>query len=230
MSSVWPYLIEETGREAVIAEDPAPVFTCWNGIVAIKADPFLPVELRHPGRLAATPFTEQLPTTHPAYPRPENQTPATTPPIYFRASANRECFSSESFNLPYDLRRQFNMTRIYINPRVIVGYDWSHYIWYKYITRHWLVRWWMQTWEKGTDLRSARMVIGELKNVWEWDGGECQPVCAQVTEYLVWCSLDFLFLLVVKLQCSQLTALCSVLQVILATMPESCPNTYANIS
>jgi len=175
VSSVWPYLIEETGREAVIAEDPAPVFTCWNGIVAIKADPFLPVELRHPRRLAATPFTEQLPKTHPAYPRPESQTPAIAPPVYFRASANGECFSSESFNLPYDLRRQFNMTRIYINPRVIVGYDWSHYIWYKYITRHWLVKWWMQTWEKETDLRSARMIIGELKNVWEWDGGECQP-------------------------------------------------------
>ncbi|KAF8629855.1 hypothetical protein AX15_003217 [Amanita polypyramis BW_CC] len=175
VSSAWPYFLEESGRKSLMADEPVPVFTCWNGITAFRAEPLLPIELRTSGRLATTTFSKQLPSTHPAYPRPETMTPATTPPLEFRVSDMKECYSSESFLLPYDLRRQFNMSEIYINPRVIVSYGWNHYIWYKYITRHWLVKWWMETWERGKDLKAARMIIGEAQNIWEWDGGECQP-------------------------------------------------------
>jgi hypothetical protein len=72
----------------------------------------------------------------------------------FRASAKHECFSSESFNLPYDLRRQFGLQRIYVNPRVINSYVWAHYVWFKYITRHWAVKW--------------RMGMGSIWRSWFW--------------------------------------------------------------
>lgn len=68
------------------------------------------------------------------------------------------------------------MQKIFINPRVITGYDWVHYVWYKYVTRHWVVKWWMEHVEKGSAMHMAKMVIGDAANIWRWDGGECQPV------------------------------------------------------
>ncbi|KAJ7508474.1 cryptococcal mannosyltransferase 1-domain-containing protein [Mycena galericulata] len=175
VSSLWPYFLEDAGMQAVMENEPAPVFTCWNGIVAIRADPFLPIALRTPGRLSTSPLSRPLPETHPAYPQPASLTPAQTPPLSFRRSGGKECFSSESFNLPYDLRRQFDMQRIYLNPRVINSYEWKYYVWYKYITRHWLVRWWIEKVEVGNGMQFAKMVIGDAKQVWNWDGGECHP-------------------------------------------------------
>lgn len=177
VSSLWPYFLEDAGMQAVMADEPAPVFTCWNGIVAIRAEPFLPVALRPSnGRLAKSPLPHTLPPTHPASPQSPDTSPANTPPLRFRASAPKECFSSESFNLPYDLRRQFDMQEIYVNPRVITSYDWKFYVWYKYVTRHWAVKWWIENYEQGYGMHLAKMVIGNAKNIWTWDGGECQPV------------------------------------------------------
>ncbi|KAJ6565794.1 cryptococcal mannosyltransferase 1-domain-containing protein [Mycena vulgaris] len=149
VSSLWPYFLEVAGREAVMADEPAPVFACWNGIVAFRADPVLPISLRTPGRLSTSPLSRPLPSTHPAYPQPLSLTPAQTPPLAFRSSAQKECFSSESFNLPFD------MQRIYLNPRVINSYEWKHYIWFKYITRHWVVMWWMKNVEAGDGMQSC---------------------------------------------------------------------------
>ncbi|KAF8204169.1 cryptococcal mannosyltransferase 1-domain-containing protein [Mycena galopus ATCC 62051] len=177
VSSLWPYFLEDAGLQAVMEDEPAPVFTCWNGIVAFRADPLLPISLRKPGRLSTASLSHPLPETHPAYPQPASLTPALTPPIQFRRSGDKECFSSESFNLPYDLRRQFDMQRIYLNPRVINSYEWKYYVWYKYITRHWVVVWWMKNVEKGNGMQFAKMVIGDAKRIWAWDGGECHPVC-----------------------------------------------------
>ncbi|KAJ6503089.1 cryptococcal mannosyltransferase 1-domain-containing protein [Mycena vulgaris] len=175
VSSLWPYFLEDAGMEAVMEDEPAPVFTCWNGIVAFRADPVLPIPLRTAGRLSVSPLSRPLPATHPAYPQPASLTPALTPPLAFRSSGERECFSSESFNLPYDLRRRFDMQRIYVNPRVITGYEWKYYVWFKYITRHWVVVWWMKTVEAGNGMQFAKMVVGDAKRVWTWDGGECHP-------------------------------------------------------
>ncbi|KAJ7919355.1 cryptococcal mannosyltransferase 1-domain-containing protein [Mycena leptocephala] len=175
VSSLWPYFLEDAGMEAVMKDEPAPVFACWNGIVAFRADPLLPISLRTPGRLSTSPLSRPLPETHPAHPQPASLTPALTPPIKFRLSTDKECFSSESFNLPYDLRRQFDMQRIYMNPRVINSYHWNYYVWFKYITRHWMVQWWMKNVEAGNGMQFAKMVIGDAKRVWTWDGGECHP-------------------------------------------------------
>ncbi|KAJ7757620.1 cryptococcal mannosyltransferase 1-domain-containing protein [Mycena metata] len=175
VSSLWPYFLEDAGMEAVMHDEPAPVFTCWNGIVAFRADPMLPPSLRTPGGLSTAPLSRPLPETHPAYPQPAGLTPAATPPLKFRLSGDKECFSSESFNFPYDLRRQFDMQRIYLNPRVINAYEWKYYVWWKWITRHWVVRWWMRDVEKGNGMQFAKMVIGDAKRVWTWDGGECHP-------------------------------------------------------
>ncbi|KAF7302789.1 hypothetical protein MKEN_01240400 [Mycena kentingensis (nom. inval.)] len=175
VSSLWPYLLDPVGRQAVINDEPAPVFTCWNGIVAFSANPFLPPALRTPGRLSTSPLRNPLPSTHPAYPQPADLSPAQTPALRFRHSTEKECFSAEAFNLPYDLRRQFDMQRIYLNPRVINSYERKWYEWYKYKTRHWLVRWWMRYVERGRGMEEARMILGDADKVWRWDGGECHP-------------------------------------------------------
>ncbi|KAJ7816249.1 cryptococcal mannosyltransferase 1-domain-containing protein [Mycena leptocephala] len=173
-STLWPYFLEETGFKAVMADEPAPVFACWNGIIAVRADPFLPLTLRT-GQLSTSAFKRPLAATHPTYPRPSNMTPALTPPLRFRASEPDECFSSESFLLPYDLRRQFEMENIYVNPRVINSYSWDYYVWFKYITRHWAVKWWIEKVENGNGMHLAKMVLFDPARVWQWDGGECHP-------------------------------------------------------
>ncbi|KAG6379380.1 hypothetical protein JVT61DRAFT_11845 [Boletus reticuloceps] len=109
--------------EAMKTESPVPVFACWNGIVVFKADPVLPIHLRSNRTLSNDPLPFALPATHPAAIGPN---PGLTPPVRFRASAPGECFSSECFLLPYDFRRVFNMQRIFVNPRVIVGYEWRY--------------------------------------------------------------------------------------------------------
>ncbi|KAF9020681.1 hypothetical protein BDZ89DRAFT_1202519, partial [Hymenopellis radicata] len=102
VSSLWPYFLEDAGMQAVMADEPAPVFSCWNGIVAFRPDPFLPVHLRKPGRLSTAPLSTPLPTSHPLYPQDVSLSPAHMPPLSFRPSTDKECFSSES--LPYALR------------------------------------------------------------------------------------------------------------------------------
>lgn len=176
VSSLWPYLLEDAGMRAIMADEPAPVFSCWNGIVAFRADPFLPVHLRKSGRLSESPLSVPLPSSHPSYPQSANISPAMTPPLSFRHSKEGECFSSESFLLPYDFRRQFELNDIYLNPRVINSYDWNHYVWYKYVLRHWVVKWWIENVENGAGMHLAKMVVGDASRVWRWDGGECHPV------------------------------------------------------
>lgn len=163
-------------------DEPAPVFTCWNGIVGIRVDPFLPIPLRSKSTanwsLSTSPLPNPLPVSHPNYPENKDTAPALSPPLQFRASSPTECFSSEAFNLPYDLRRQFDLQKIFVNPRVITSYDWGFYVWYKYVTRHWVVKWWIENVERGSGMHLAKMVIGNPDNIWKWDGGECQPVSA----------------------------------------------------
>ena len=110
------------------SESPVPVFACWNGIVVFRADPLLPIHLRSNHTLSNDPLPYALSATHPAAKDPSllGPSPALTPPIRFRASVLGECFSSESFLLPYDLRRVFNMQRILLNSRVIVAYEWRY--------------------------------------------------------------------------------------------------------
>ena len=124
----WPYFFDGEDYEAMKTESPVPVFTCWNGIVVFKADPVLPIHLRSNRTLSSDPLPFELPATHPAAHDPSlrGPNPALTPPVRFRASVPGECFSSESFLLPYDFRRLFNMQRILVNPRVIVAYHWRY--------------------------------------------------------------------------------------------------------
>jgi len=126
LTSSWPYFFDEADYHAMQTESPVPVFTCWNGIVVFTADPVLPIALRSNHTLSNDPLPYNLPSTHPAAQNASMRgpSPALTPPIRFRASAPGECYSSESFLLPYDLRRQFNLQRIYVNSRVINGYKW----------------------------------------------------------------------------------------------------------
>ncbi|KAJ6537070.1 cryptococcal mannosyltransferase 1-domain-containing protein [Mycena capillaripes] len=180
-STLWPYFLEDLGFHAVMADKPAPVFACWNGIIAVRADPFLirknlPRNFLRNFLLSTSPLSRPLAPTHPAYPQPANLTPALTPPVRFRASADNECFSSESFLLPYDLRRQFDMQNIYVNPRVINSYTWEFYVWWKYVTRHWAVKWWIEWVENGNGIHLAKMILFDPARVYQWDGGECHPV------------------------------------------------------
>lgn len=36
----WPYFISSTSRNPLMSNQPVPVQSCWNGVVAFKADPF----------------------------------------------------------------------------------------------------------------------------------------------------------------------------------------------
>jgi len=124
----WPYFFDEADYHAIQTESPVPVFTCWNGIAVFTADPLLPIALRSNRTLSNDPLPYDLPSIHPAAHNASMRgpSPALTPPIQFRASAPEECYSSESFLLPYDLRRQFNLKRIFVNSRVINGYQWRY--------------------------------------------------------------------------------------------------------
>jgi len=176
-SGIWPYFFEMEDYEAMKNESPVPVFTCWNGIVVFKADPVLPIHLRSNRTLSSDPLPFELPATHPAAHDPSlrGPSPALTPPLRFRASAEGECFSSESFLLPYDFRRLFNLQRIFANPRVIVGYDWRFYTYFKWCMRHPVVKWWIEKIYDGAWMQKAIMVVGDADRVWYWDGGDCHP-------------------------------------------------------
>lgn len=175
-------------------DSPVPVFTCWNGVVAFAADPLLPIALRSNRTLSNDPLPYNLPSTHPAAHNASMRgpSPALTPPIRFRASAPGECFSSESFLLPYDMRRQFNLQQIYLNPRVINGYDWRcvarntfrvrvscimfrFYVYFKWFMRHPVLRWWIEKVYNGAWMARAVLVVGDPKHVYRWDGGDCHP-------------------------------------------------------
>lgn len=160
--------------QAISNDEPAEAFACWNGIAAFRADPLLPVHLRS-NQLSKSTLPHPLPPAHPAYIN-STLSPSDQPQLLFRISSPDECFSSECFNLPYDFRRQFNLNKIYINPRVITAYEWKHYIWYKYVTRHWLIRAWIRHFEKGDGMHRVKMVNGDAPKIWIYDGVECHPV------------------------------------------------------
>ncbi|KAJ7766128.1 cryptococcal mannosyltransferase 1-domain-containing protein [Mycena metata] len=177
VSALWPYFLEDAGFRAIMADKPAPVFACWNGIASIRAEPFLPPSMRRAGLLSTAPRAHPLPPSHPLAARLSTNTssPATAPPLRFRASAPSECFSSESFLLPYDLRRVFALDGMYVNPRVITAYRWKYYLWFKYILRHWAVKWFVERVERGNGIHLAKHVLGDPAQIWQWDGGECNP-------------------------------------------------------
>ncbi|KAJ7073113.1 cryptococcal mannosyltransferase 1-domain-containing protein [Mycena amicta] len=198
VSGLYPYFLEPQGFLAVMQDEPAEVYTCWNGIVVMDADPFLHPSMRRAGNSSSS------------------SSSSSNTQLAFRGSniAHGECFSSECFNLPYDLRRYFSTnststsreitlpnpadpTRIYMNPRVIVAYKWSFYVYYKHVLRHWLVRWWMDRVEVGLGvgagkvenrdleatmkrrehaMQSARVILGDPRPTRIYEGYEChQP-------------------------------------------------------
>ncbi|OBZ74328.1 hypothetical protein A0H81_05807 [Grifola frondosa] len=120
-SGIWPYFFDKATTTRSRG-DARPVFTCWNGIVAFVADPFLPYTPLQPHTLHELPPNPLPDTPHARAHRP---VPALTPPCASARPAG-ECFSSESFLVPYDFRRVMDLQRIYVNSRVIVGYSWKY--------------------------------------------------------------------------------------------------------
>ncbi|KIP04159.1 glycosyltransferase family 69 protein [Phlebiopsis gigantea 11061_1 CR5-6] len=174
-AGIWPYFFDAADYEAMKTGSPAPVFACWNGIVAFAADPVLPVHLRSNKTLSTSPLHRPPPTTHPLY-STIAESPALTPPIKFRSAPRGEgCFHSESFLLPYDMRRIFGLERIFVNPRVITAYVWHFYVWHKWILRHPLVKWFVERVYNGAWMQYARMIVGDDDKVYTWDGGDCHP-------------------------------------------------------
>ncbi|KAJ7856116.1 hypothetical protein B0H14DRAFT_3448674 [Mycena olivaceomarginata] len=84
-SVLWPYFLKDTGFHVVMTDEPAPVFVCWNGIIAVHADPFLPIPLCK-GQFSTISLTQPLLSTHPAYPCPLKTTPASMSPVRFCTS------------------------------------------------------------------------------------------------------------------------------------------------
>ncbi|KAF7794860.1 hypothetical protein EIP86_006002 [Pleurotus ostreatoroseus] len=174
-AGIWPYFFDAADYDAMKTGSPAPVLTCWNGIVVFSADPVLPVHLRSNRTLSSDPLAYPPPPTHPLASTIADS-PALTPPLSFRSSPRGEgCFSSESFLLPYDMRRIMGMNRIFVNPRVITAYVWHFYVWHKWVLRHRLVRWFVETQYNGAWMQYARMIVGDDDKVYTWDGGDCHP-------------------------------------------------------
>ena len=140
-----PYFLDATDRAAMEADEPVPVLTCWNGIVAFAADPLLPVHLRRNHTLSHKALGVAPPARHPLASVAEKaSSPALTPPLRFRASAEGECFSSESFLLPYDFRRIMGLetlkakTRERFQPKmgkVDIDYQKLHDAFFKFMTK-----------------------------------------------------------------------------------------------
>nr|GAT60541.1 predicted protein [Mycena chlorophos] len=131
VSGLYPYFMEPKGFLSVLREEPVDVFTCWNGVVVLDAQPFL-----HPSLHSGS-------------------SPSSPTQLSFRTSnlTAGECFSSEAFNMPYDLRlravSEGREPRVYMNPRVIGVYSWRFYGYYRWVLRHWAVRWWIERMEVG---------------------------------------------------------------------------------
>lgn len=174
-SSLYPYFFEEVSMRMVMRDEPAPVFSCWNGILAAAAEPFVPPEhrLRNATRLSQAVLSPPLPPTHPQYDAHRTTPPFDQPALMFRDSAPKECFSSESFNMPYDFRRQFLLGRIYLVPSVVTTYHYDKYIWFKYFLRHWLAQWYIKNVENGQGMHLAKTILGWAESVYVWDGGHC---------------------------------------------------------
>ena len=168
VSSVYPYVFEDVGMNKVMAGEPADVFSCWNGITAMRADPFFSPQQRNASTpLSGGSLSPWLPFGHPFYATNADTAPAKMPALRFRTSVdNYECFSSECFLISYDFRRQFSLNNIYINPRVIVAYDWNFYVWYKYIVRHWFVKYWIDNIERGAGYMFTRVTMGPKEHVY----------------------------------------------------------------
>lgn len=174
-SGIWPYFFDAADYTAMKEGAPVPVFTCWNGITVFAADPLVPVHLRTNRTLSTSPLQRPPPPTHPLA-NTVRDSPAVTPPLSFRSSPRGEgCFSSESFLLPYDMRRIMGLERIYVNPRVIAGYTWKFYVWFKWILRHPFVQWFVEEMYDGAWMQYARTIVGEESEVYTWDGGDCHP-------------------------------------------------------
>jgi len=97
ISGIWPHVMERHGAAAIMRNEPAEVFSCWNGIVSMRADIFVPPEMRNktivPSNLSTKRLPYTLPATHPMK-HLQNTPPAEMPPLRFRASQGEECFSS----------------------------------------------------------------------------------------------------------------------------------------
>ena len=173
-AGIWPYFFDAASSDAMKDEEPVPVFTCWNGIVVFPADPVLPVHLRNNRTLSTSPLRALPPPGHPLA-QELGSSPALTPPLRFRASAEGECYSSESFLLPYDFRRIMGLDRIYVNPRVVSGYVWRYYMWHKWVLRERHVKWFVEKVWDGAWMQYTRLVVGDPKQVWTWDSVDCHP-------------------------------------------------------
>ncbi|KAH9850532.1 cryptococcal mannosyltransferase 1-domain-containing protein [Lenzites betulinus] len=173
-AAYWPFFFDAASSDAMRKEEPVPVYTCWNGIVAFRADPVLPVDRRANHTLSHAPLAKPPPANHP-WAAQLGASPALTPPLRFRASVEGECYSSESFLLPYDFRRVMALEGVYANPRVVAGYVWKYYVWHKWVLRAPPVRWFVERVWAGAWMQDARMVVGDPKTVWVWEGIECHP-------------------------------------------------------
>lgn len=178
MSGLYPFFFEEVGMRMVMRDDPAPVFACWNGILSVTAEPFIPPEHRRKNSttLSTSPLAPPLPSTHPLFNDHATTAPFDMPALHFRDSDDKECFSSESFLMPYDLRRMFLKGRMWAVPSVINAYTYDKYVWFKYFLRHWAVQWYIRNVENGSGFHLAKFILGVAEDVYVWDGGQCHGV------------------------------------------------------
>lgn len=85
--------------------------------------------------------------------------------VNFRNSNDKECFSSESFLMPYDLRRMFLRDGRYAVPYVVNTYEYDNSVSFKDVFRHWAARWRIDNIENGARVATAKTIIGLAEEV-----------------------------------------------------------------
>jgi len=150
MSAAYPYSFDTPTRYSVVENKPFRVHSCWNGVAIMKAGPFY-------GTATDSQFEE-----------------TDVAPVTFRTQRPDECYMSECYFVWYDARKLYGLNEFYVNPKVIVAYEYKYWWWHGWVLRIPIVLWWLNEIELavfgGVDLYWTRQ---HSRRDYKWEGVDC---------------------------------------------------------
>lgn len=134
VNGLYPYFTAAEDRRQVAKGGLVEVGTCWNGIVAMRADPFMSPPRRYSADPSSSPILDE-----------------STPPLRF-PEPPESCIISECTLLPISLLNSFHhdeiTPRIVVDSQVLVAYDFKWWWFYSYFTRTPIVNLWISLFER----------------------------------------------------------------------------------